>query len=274
MIRSGSAFLVDLVSFPTLTNRAFWVAARHFVLFRQQWSFPLLQLWIEPVFYLLALGFGLGTFVSDVNGVDYPSFLVPGLISLTAFFVAFGEAANAVSSRLRSQEFYKVALLTHVQPRDLMWGEVIWACCKGIAATQMFLVTCLFVGFLSGVSMIGAQVFLCFVSLVGSTLGVFVGTQHKKVRFRVLVRALFSTPGVLFAGAYFPMEAFSVVIEKLSYVFPTRHVVEVYRHLLAGRFPPECFISLAVLFVLFVLGSNLALHLFERNLIRLDQELD
>ena len=39
---------------------------------------------IDPLFYLVALGFGLGTYVARINGVPYEDFIAPGLIASAA----------------------------------------------------------------------------------------------------------------------------------------------------------------------------------------------
>ena len=37
-----------------------------------------------PIFYLVAIGFGLGRFVADIDGVPYAVFLAPGIIATAA----------------------------------------------------------------------------------------------------------------------------------------------------------------------------------------------
>ena len=38
----------------------------------------------EPVFYLLGIGFGLGTLVGDVGDIPYSAFVAPGLMATAA----------------------------------------------------------------------------------------------------------------------------------------------------------------------------------------------
>ena len=58
--------------------RAFAVWKRNAVVFSKLWKGALWPQFLDPLFYLLALGFGLGTYVATVNGVPYKEFIGPG----------------------------------------------------------------------------------------------------------------------------------------------------------------------------------------------------
>ena len=73
------------------------------------WSLvDLLPTFIDPFLYLLALGFGLGTYVAHINGIPYKDFIAPGLIaswrprSMVASCVRLHYKAQ---TRVRPQEF-------------------------------------------------------------------------------------------------------------------------------------------------------------------------
>src|SRR5437667_5581213 len=38
----------------------------------------------EPIFYLLAIGYGLGRYVARIDGLPYAAFLAPGMVAFTA----------------------------------------------------------------------------------------------------------------------------------------------------------------------------------------------
>ena len=46
--------------------------------FSKLWKGVLLPQFLDPLFYLVALGFGLGTYVARINGVPYEDFIAPG----------------------------------------------------------------------------------------------------------------------------------------------------------------------------------------------------
>ena len=68
----------DLVPSPRYAL-AIW--RRNASVFSKLWRGALLPTFLDPFFYLLALGFGLGTYLASVNGIPYKDFVAPGLIA-------------------------------------------------------------------------------------------------------------------------------------------------------------------------------------------------
>src|ERR1700740_2006779 len=60
--------------------------------FSKLWRGELLPPFLDPVVYFLALGFGLGAFVSDIDGVPYRDYIAPGLCATAALWAASFEA--------------------------------------------------------------------------------------------------------------------------------------------------------------------------------------
>lgn len=47
---------------------------------------------IDPLFYLIAMGFGVGAYLTNINGMSYTTFVITGLIGATAMTTATSEA--------------------------------------------------------------------------------------------------------------------------------------------------------------------------------------
>ena len=54
------------------------VWGRNARVFSHVWKGALLPLFLDPLFYLVSLGFGLGTYLATVNGIPYREFIAPG----------------------------------------------------------------------------------------------------------------------------------------------------------------------------------------------------
>src|SRR4029078_13662372 len=74
-----------------LRSYEFWLTA-----YRRPWRVTVVTIIVNPVFYLGALGIGLGTLVnksgSTPEGVKYLAFVAPGVLAATAMQVASNEA--------------------------------------------------------------------------------------------------------------------------------------------------------------------------------------
>jgi hypothetical protein len=66
---------------------------------------PVLSSIVEPVLYLLTIGFGVGTLVGKVAGVDvrYAAFVAPGILATTAMNAAFNQTGFAIFMRIKTE---------------------------------------------------------------------------------------------------------------------------------------------------------------------------
>ena len=54
---------------------------RNVKVFSKVWKQGLLPQFFDPLFYLMAMGFGLGTYIARVGGIPYKEFIGSGLIA-------------------------------------------------------------------------------------------------------------------------------------------------------------------------------------------------
>ena len=90
----------------------------------------------EPLFYLLALGVGLGRLVGDVPAPDgqpitYGAFVAPALLAASAMNGAIYDATFNVFFRLKYDKIYDAILATPMRPGDIALGEIGWALIRG-----------------------------------------------------------------------------------------------------------------------------------------------
>ena len=75
----------ELVPSPAAASR---VWRRDLRVFSKVWKGALLPQFVDPLFYLLAMGFGLGTYLATVNGIPYKQFVGPGLMGSAVMWAA------------------------------------------------------------------------------------------------------------------------------------------------------------------------------------------
>ena len=76
------------------------VLAHHLLVYRRTWKGSLIGRFLSPLFFLLAMGLGLGSLVDGsaggVGGVPYLEYVVPGIVAVQAMWLSFGESTYAV----------------------------------------------------------------------------------------------------------------------------------------------------------------------------------
>src|SRR5689334_13032276 len=87
---------------------------------------------LDPLIFLFAFGYGLGAVVQQIGGMDYLTFVVPGMMCYAAMFAASFEATISTYARFSLQRTWDAILATPVTLTELMLGEMLWAATKGM----------------------------------------------------------------------------------------------------------------------------------------------
>ncbi|WP_125777480.1 ABC transporter permease [Antribacter gilvus] len=240
---------------------------------RRTWRGRIFSRFLSPVFFLLAMGIGLGGLVDDraggVDGVPYLHFVVPAIVAVQAMWVAIGESTFPVLGNIMWDRMYDTMLGTPLRLRDLLAGHVLAVVGHIIMATLIFVgVAAAFGGFPTW----GAVWCIPVAVLTGLafTLPVFAFTarQEQDGGFNILFRMVV-TPLMLFSGTFFPVAQLPVVLQPIAWVTPLWHGVEAGRALSLGRVdPPWLLLHLGVLVTFVVVGWVLAERSFTRRLIK------
>src|SRR5215203_3135289 len=89
---------------------------RHFEVYLRLWKMELAAPLIEPVFMVLAFGWGVGALVaSDAGGMPYLSFVGAGVLAFAAISRALFESAYGAYFRMVYQSTFDAILATPVE---------------------------------------------------------------------------------------------------------------------------------------------------------------
>ena len=97
---------------PAHGPSAFQILRRNILVWRKLIVPSLFFNFGEPFIYLLGLGFGLGSFIGELAGMPYLTFLASGLVAASAMNVASFEGMFSVYTRMVPQQTYD-AILGH-----------------------------------------------------------------------------------------------------------------------------------------------------------------
>ena len=108
--------------------RARFLIERNVYVYRRTYM-TLLSGFFEPLFYLLAMGFGLGALIGQVPGPDghpisYTAFIAPALLAASAMNGAVYDSTFNVFFRLNYEKVYNAVLATPLGVGDVALGEI------------------------------------------------------------------------------------------------------------------------------------------------------
>jgi lipooligosaccharide transport system permease protein len=239
-------------SIPTRGASVFQVWYRNLLIFRKTWKVNVFWIALEPFFFLVAIGYGLGSFVPDISGISYAEFFFPALLCTTSMMVAFFECSYSNFSKLNYQNTYSTMILSPLQPHEILWGELLWGATKGLlSALSVILIGQLF-GLGQTLMVFPALIVIAMNSLLFAVLGMLVTTLVRNYDGIIYPTSGLIIPMSLFSGTYYPKEQLPELLYYLSYVFPLTHFVDMTRMaLVEGSFSWWSLLSLLYVGVLF-----------------------
>jgi lipooligosaccharide transport system permease protein len=240
--------------------------------YRRVWRGSVLVSFISPIFFLTAMGIGLGSLVNrhsgGVAGVPYRDFIAPGLLVATAMQTAAVETTYPVMAKIVWWKTYDAVLATPLGVRDLLLGELTWMVARIGLVCVIFFAVMEVVGAthspLAPLSIgAGTLTGLAFASAIIA----FTATQKRDSGFAALTRFVV-TPLFLFGGTFFPIDRLPLPLQAIAWMTPLAHGVALGRGFTLGHISGgEVLIHTAVPLLYVVAGATAAYVLLRRRLV-------
>jgi len=225
--------------------------------YRRVWRGTAITSIVNPVFYLGALGVGLGTLVNKSSGaslgVPYLDFVAPGMLAATAMTVAAGESSWPVMGSIKWTRQYFAMLATPLGTRDIVLGHQLWMTARVAATSAVYLVIIAAFGAVEspfGILALPAAVLLG--AAFTTPFAAYAATVESDAAF-VPVNRFIVVPMFLFSGTFFPVSRLPLPLEWLAYATPLWHGVELCRMFTLGHVHVLPALGHAAYLLLFVL---------------------
>ena len=193
---------------------------------------------VQPVLFLFVLGTGLSRLASRglPAGVDFRTFIYPGVLAMSVLFTAIFSAASIVWDR--EFGFLREMLVAPVR----RWAIVVGKCLGG--ATVATFQGLIFLA-LAGVAHVPYNPVL-LLTLVGELLllsftltafGVMMAARIKQIQAFMALTQLFVLPLFFLSGALYPLNGLPAWLTVLTRVDPLTYVVDPMRQAVFDHLP-------------------------------------
>lgn len=260
--------LRDVFYFPTWGRGVLCIWRRNFLYFRYTLFTTLAWIFVEPLLNLFALGYGLGHFVTNINGLTYAEFIAPAMMAVSGMFVAFFEGTYPTYTKMHRQNTYQTIILTPVSPDEVAMGEIFWITSKAFLSVVSVAIVFAFMGLVQPERLPLALAVLLLMCWVFAAFGIWLSTIAKSYESFSYSQSGIIMPMSLFCGTYFPLEQLPAAVKYMTYLFPLTHGLMSVRILFSNEFHSIFFINILYLLVTAILLSNLAVARFARQLIK------
>lgn len=229
--------------YPSIFSRIFSVWARHFRVYSKNFLANGLPPFLEPLIFLAGIGFGLGVFVKEMDGVPYVQFLASGLFMSTAMMTSAFECSYGTFIRLEFDKIYDGMLAAPLSVTDVLLGEILWAGTKGFIFSGAVVLVIVAVGIFRTPLLLAVPVFGFLMGCLSGALSLFITSfVHTLDNFSFYFSG-FLSPMFFFSGVVFPVSSLPQGIRWIAECLPLTHTIRLTRAVLFQRIDAMLIVS-------------------------------
>ena len=223
----------------------------------------------EPLMWLVAFGYGLGSLVGEFNmgedKVPYILFLASGSICMSAMNAATFEALYSAFSRMHVQKTWDGILNAPMLLDDVLFAEMLWAAFKALFTITAILGVMFALGITQSWKLLAAWPILFCVGITFSCLALIFNALAKGYDFFTYYFTLFLTPMMFLSGVFFPTDQLPSMVRHIADWLPLTHAIALIRPLFLDQWPSHVALHLSVLGIYAFVSWKIALHLTKKR---------
>lgn len=214
-----------------------------------------------PLFFMAFLGFGFrtSTVPGIPEGIDYITYLVPGIVGMTLLFSSTFAGISVLWDR--EFGFLKEIMVAPVSRTSIVLGRTAGGATTSLLQGVLILLLSGLMGFsYPGLfAFLAAALFMLLISTTFISMGLIFASNMKDIHGFTLVMNFVVFPIFFLSGALFPVENLPLWVQPLSYADPLTYGVDGLRGVLTGvsSFSPmtDAVILTGFFLLLLVLGA-------------------
>jgi lipooligosaccharide transport system permease protein len=239
-----------------------------------KWLTPMLAYGIgHPILYLLSIGIGLGSLVSEnmglVDGVAYLTFLAPALLMASALQAAVDETSFVVLQGFSWEKSFFAMNQTAITGRQIASGLMIYAVFRVFYNSVIYAIFLVLFGAMD-IAAVPMQILIAM--LVGGSFGFVMLAYSAHVKdegdWLVLMMRFVIAPMFMFSGTFYQIETMPELVQQIAWVSPLWHGTELARTLSYGSSDPYTLWHIVIILGIGALGASFAYPRFMKRLSR------
>ena len=225
---------------------------------------------IEPLFYLVTFGVGMGAYMGAFGGQPYLNFLVPGVLASAAMMAASFECLYGTFVKIVHEKVYDSLVATPVSADEAVAGDIAWGSFRGLISGTLMMVVALFMGVAPAAPWraLLLLVFLVFIGVLFGALAMIITSIAPSFDFFSYYTELVVTPMLFFSGVFFPLDNFPGWMKGVAQALPLTHAVAISRALFTGQSVTGLWWRILFLAVLAAAAFTVSIRMMRKRLIK------
>jgi ABC-2 type transport system permease protein len=219
---------------------------------------------VQPMLYLLALGYGFGAVFRQAGQGNYLTFLAPGVVGMTIIFSAIFSGMEVIWDRQFG--FLKETLVAPMPRFNIMLGRTLGGATVATIQGLIVLLISLLFGFrpINPWSIAAVIPFMFMVALMFTALGTAIASVLNDMQGFQLIINFLVMPMFFLSGALYPLKGLPLGLAAVARVNPLSYGVDAFRDLLIGAGHYGLVIDTAVLVGLTIVFLTAGSRFFSR----------
>jgi lipooligosaccharide transport system permease protein len=253
-----------------LSYRIYYVFLRNLFSYKRFIVPTFLVSLIEPLFYLVTFGIGMGAYIGYFGGKPYLYFLVPGVLVSSVMLSSTFECLYGTFVKMVHEKLYDSLIATPVSAEDAIAGDIAWGTFRGLVSGTLMMTIAIVMGVfpVSLLSLVLLLVLMVFIGILFASLAMIVTSFSPSFDFFNYYTELIITPMLFFSGVFFPLDKFPAWMKSLSEFLPLTHAVKISRAVFSGNFDTGLTRNFLVILVLEVIAFSIGLRTMKKRLIK------
>ena len=207
---------------------------------------------LSTALYFIVFGSAIGSKIGNIDGVNYTSFLVPGLIMLTILNQSVSNASFGIYFPKFSGTIYEI-LSAPISPIEITCGYVLAAASKSVLVGLIILITSAFFIEITILHPFWMLLFLILMSITFSLFGFIIGIWANDFQKIQLIPSFILTPLTFLGGSFYSIGMLPDFWQKLSYFNPIVYLISSFRWSVYGNSDGNVIVSISATFFFLVL---------------------
>jgi len=226
----------------------------------------LMQSIVAPVIstslYFIVFGSAIGSRITEMEGISYGAFIVPGLIMLSLLTQSISNASFGIYFPKFSGTIYEI-LSAPISPLEIVIGYVGAAASKSIILGLIILLTSAFFVPLQIDHPFWMLFYLVITSITFSMIGFIIGVWADGFEKLQVVPLLIITPLTFLGGSFYSISVLPSFWQKVALLNPVVYLISSFRWSFYGIEDVPLLVSLGMTIAFLVISVGVVIWIFK-----------
>jgi ABC-2 type transport system permease protein len=238
-----------------------WLCKRETLRVSKLWTQTVLAPVVSSILFILVFGLSLGGRISQVGGVEYEVFIVPGLITMGMVQAAYSNNASTIF-QARFDRYVNDVLSAPMRPWQMSFGFTVGGIVRALAIGVSLLVLAFILVDVPVRHPFELALAMALGLVLFASLGLVVGIYAETFDHTSFIQNIVILPLTFVGGVFYSVDILPSPWHELSHINPIFYLVNAVRYGFLGESDVSIWLSLGVTAALAIPAYAWAQHLF------------